>query len=493
MTKKYLVAVLLAIFCNSLFAAKNDWAEGTAERADGASRDYYNRAGLLKWKNHNGDWRDAANVEQGSRAFSTSSIVDDDMPRFVEWNATTLVQAWIDAKYQNQGMLLHAVEGGASHFYSREYADDSLRPQLIVSADKRKITLAPVADTHLDRSTYRSLGDQPVLKVTGKSNNTLLRFDLSGIQKATRIDQATLRLFTFAQYGSTQIGVFRCAQGDDLPAGEPLLGLASKYPDDRGIEADPDVIFFTDFQSARWAEEWTFAAGKLDTVANDSQRRFEPFQAKAVRVKIAQGSTSAMNVGYKFREETDSEPEEIYFRYYLRLADDWQQTLQGGKLPGISGTYGVAGWGGRKSNGRDGWSARGSFHLSIPKDNPLGGLHPIGTYCYHADMKGNYGNIWLWQNGYRGYLQNNRWYSIEQFLKLNTPGKNDGVIRAWVDGRQAFEKTDIRFRHLNKLKIEQIWMNVYHGGTKPSPYDQHLFIDNVVIAKTYIGPIDRGR
>ena len=193
MTKKYLVAVLLAIFCNSLFAAKNDWAEGTAERADGASRDYYNRAGLLKWKNHNGDWRDAANVEQGSRAFSTSSIVDDDMPRFVEWNATTLVQAWIDAKYQNQGMLLHAVEGGASHFYSREYADDSLRPQLIVSADKRKITLAPVADTHLDRSTYRSLGDQPVLKVTGKSNNTLLRFDLSGIQKATRIDQATLR------------------------------------------------------------------------------------------------------------------------------------------------------------------------------------------------------------------------------------------------------------------------------------------------------------
>jgi hypothetical protein len=32
-------------------------------------------------------------------------------------------------------------------------------------------------------------------------------------------------------------------------------------------------------------------------------------------------------------------------------------------------------------------------------------------------------------------------------------------------------------------------MNVYHGGTMPSPYDQHLFIDNVVIAKQYIGPI----
>ena len=26
---------------------------------------------------------------------------------------------------------------------------------------------------------------------------------------------------------------------------------------------------------------------------------------------------------------------------------------------------------------------------------------PLGTYCYHADMKGTYGDIWLWQQGYR--------------------------------------------------------------------------------------------
>ena len=127
----------------------------------------------------------------------------------------------------------------------------------------------------------------------------------------------------------------------------------------------------------------------------------------------------------------------------------------------------------------------------IPTDNPLGGLHPIGTYCYHADMKGSYGNVWGWQDDYRGFLESNRWYSIEQHLKLNTPGKKDGILRAWVDGRLAFEKTDIRFRHVDKLKIEQIWMNVYHGGTKPSPYDQHLFIDNVVIAKKYIGAMKK--
>ena len=60
-----------------------------------------------------------------------------------------------------------------------------------------------------------------------------------------------------------------------------------------------------------------------------------------------------------------------------------------------------------------------------------------------------------------------------------------------MEGRLAFEKTDIRFRDVDTLKIEQIWMNVYHGGKAVSPSDQHLFIDNVVIAKKYIGPMRR--
>jgi hypothetical protein len=73
---------------------------------------------------------------------------------------------------------------------------------------------------------------------------------------------------------------------------------------------------------------------------------------------------------------------------------------------------------------------------------------------------------------------------------MNTSGAHDGILRAWVDGRPAFEKTDIMFRTVDRLKIEQIWMNVYHGGTAVSPYDQHLYIDNVVVARRYIGPMN---
>lgn len=62
------------------------------------------------------------------------------------------------------------------------------------------------------------------------------------------------------------------------------------------------------------------------------------------------------------------------------------------------------------------------------------------------------------------------------------------VSRAWVDGELAFGKTDAHIRDLPTLRIEKVWMNVYQGAT-PSPYDQHLFIDNVVVARRYIGPM----
>ncbi|MHC4535712.1 MAG: polysaccharide lyase, partial [Planctomycetota bacterium] len=117
------------------------------------------------------------------------------------------------------------------------------------------------------------------------------------------------------------------------------------------------------------------------------------------------------------------------------------------------------------------------------------GKTPTGFYCYHADMRGRYGSAWIWQKDKLGYLENNRWYCIEQYVRMNTPEKNDGILRGWVDGKLAFEKTDVRMRDVPDLKIEFIWINIYHGGTWASDSDDHLFIDNVVIAKRYIGPM----
>ena len=41
-------------------------------------------------------------------------------------------------------------------------------------------------------------------------------------------------------------------------------------------------------------------------------------------------------------------------------------------------------------------------------------------------MKGKYGSAWIWEKNQLGYLVNNRWYCIEQYARMNTPGVEDG-------------------------------------------------------------------
>ncbi|VAW42932.1 hypothetical protein MNBD_CHLOROFLEXI01-3210 [hydrothermal vent metagenome] len=471
-------------------SAKSHWVEGTMGSDDGATRDYYNRGGRLAWDNYMGDWRDANNISQGNTPYASVTMVDDDTPEYIEWDVTALVQEWVDDTHPNQGLFLRPVTGSSTYnFYSREHAILSERPELVVTTSGTT-TYASEADTFLDTSTYQGFGDADYLRVSG-NNNSLIRFDLSGIATETAVTQATLRLFVYAEYGSgTEIGVFRSFQGHDEPPSDPVYGLSAQHPQDVGIGSHPDVHLFADFEAANWGDDWTYGtdASTLERVIVDAVRQFDPLQGQALRIKVPDGGNTGMNVGFDFADEVGYEPEEIYFRYYLRIAKDWQP-LDGGKFPGISGTYGVAGWGGRPSDGTNGWSARGLFRLAPPAGNTLENMTPVGNYVYHADMTGSYGDNVLWQQDYRGYLEKNRWYSVEQYLKMNTPGQNDGIIRAWVDGRLAYEQTNWRWRDIDSLKIERIWMNVYHGGTAAVDQDIHLYIDNVVIADQYIGPM----
>ncbi|MBL7042699.1 MAG: hypothetical protein ISR77_28950 [Pirellulaceae bacterium] len=250
-------------------------------------------------------------------------------------------------------------------------------------------------------------------------------------------------------------------------------------------DGPPEAIFHCDFDSEVWPQQWGLSAAPQRTqlVDADPDRKFQPLKGQALRVHVEQGGHYGLSLTFPFKKRLGYEPEDVYFRYYLRFADDWTPR-RGGKLPGFGGTYGRAGWGGRPVDGTDGWSARGLF------EGRKDGRTPIGFYCYHMDMKGRYGSNWVWDRDERGFLQNNRWYCIEQYVKLNTPDQPDGILRGWVDGGLAFEKTDVRFRSIDRLKIEAVWINVYLGGTWTAEQDHHLYLDEVVISKQPIGPLD---
>lgn len=470
-------------------AACGVFAEGSEEADDGATRDFYNRAAGLAFRNQLGDWHDAEGNAQGELPFAVSAVTDNGDQEWQSWDVSTLAQGWASGTWPNKGIVLTSPPG-PFNFASRDHANADQHPELVVVSEMGTKSYPASADTYTSRSTFQGFGDNDTLRV-GSDNNTLIRFDLDELE-GTTITSATLRLFKTNDFGggTKDVAVYRASHGNDRADSAPLAGLSDAYPGDSNIADHASVLLFADFESANWGEAWTGGSERETLAAVDASEgnSFAPLEGSALRIQVSAGSNYGGALTYKFVDEVGSEPDEIYMRYYLRFGEDWLPT-DGGKLPGVSGTYGVAGWGGRPVDGTDGWSARGTYKMVVPDGNPLQRHSAIGNYVYHADMTGQYGDSDLWLDGCAGLLDKNRWYSVETYVKLNSLGQNDGILRGWVDGRLAYERTNWRWRDVDSLKIEQIWMNVYHGGTAVPPNDLHLYIDNVVIASEYIGPM----
>jgi hypothetical protein len=70
-------------------------------------------------------------------------------------------------------------------------------------------------------------------------------------------------------------------------------------------------------------------------------------------------------------------------------------------------------------------------------------------------------------------------------MKLNSPGKNDGILKTWLDGKQVFEKHDLRFQTADDLKIERFLFSVFYGGSGPEwapSYDNVIYLDDFTLS-----------
>jgi hypothetical protein len=486
--------LLAAVALGALAAAPGARAS-LYDGADGATCTYFNAGAWIAWRHKQGDWIDARGDAQGAKPFADAPVGAADVGRVVRWDATQAVREWLSGRRANNGFLIATVgansAGGAAIFHSREAVDLDARPRLVLQlVDGTTQSLASKADTTLDCTTYTSLGLRDSL-TAGPQHRTLVQFDIDHVA-AGALATATLELTVAKSFGNALLGLLVVDAPLAAPA-EPQIGLAARYRADRGIAKDPAVLMATGFDAASWRSAWSYVSlrGSPEPVTRATSLGFEPLDGAALMVTIPAGEHLGLHMGYRLGGARRAEPEEVYFRYYVRFAADWLPTLDGGKLPGISATYGNAGWGGRRSDGASGWSMRGSFLPTPSVGNPYHGRIPLGTYAYHADMKDDTGDAWQWSAGGQALLDRDRWYCVEQYFRVNRVGESDGVLRAWVDGRLVFERAGIRVRDVASIRIEEIWMNVYFGGRQPSPTEMHLFIDNVVVARSYIGPIGR--
>jgi len=191
---------------------------------------------------------------------------------------------------------------------------------------------------------------------------------------------------------------------------------------------------------------------------------------QAMRVEVPEGEHYGMAMDYTLEEGL----EEVHMRWKVYLPDAWT-TANGHhmKFPGIAHTD-RHGWGGRRSDGTGGWSVRVAFKDHHTSPDSITAEY----YVYHMDM-GQWGSLYPWN----GTLKRGEWIDIENYVRVNTPGEADGVIRAWVDGELVFEKEDLRFRAegYEQYDVRDIMWHIYHGGAPSSPVDQHLYLRDLEI------------
>ena len=72
-----------------------------------------------------------------------------------------------------------------------------------------------------------------------------------------------------------------------------------------------------------------------------------------------------------------------------------------------------------------------------------------------------------------------RWVKLEQEIVLNTPGKDNGAMRVWVDGALAVERTDLVYRSKSEVAITGVAADVYYGledGRDGAPKDAKVWL-----------------
>jgi hypothetical protein len=290
-----------------------------------------------------------------------------------------------------------------------------------------------------------------------------------------------------------------------LPQGN--TGIAARYPGDAGIAGDPAVIFADDFESYSSASGLT-ANGRWNQVYQASNTRIatEAGRAfagsKSLEFTLPQSSGEVSNEAIKHISPAQ---DTIFLRFHAKYDDAFN--VMGSSHNGgmISASYwegpgsgpGIAADGYNKffvsyEAGRDTTAIPnpGSLNLYIyhPDQRDIWGDHfyPTGRVVPFDRTPGNFGSTFVARPEVVPAL--GRWYSYEMMVKANTPGLRDGRIALWLDGALIADFPNLRLRDTTDLKIDRVALQLHaYGGANSKKW-----YDNVVIARSYIGPVANG-
>jgi len=284
-------------------------------------------------------------------------------------------------------------------------------------------------------------------------------------------------------------------------------GISSKYAGDQGIESDPGVVFVEKFDDAaistvfsRWQDSVNPGALSLSTdrPPGSSSGRSLEMNGNVVR--------PGYNTSYLYKSFTPEVGDTAYIRYYIKYLNSGPSYHHagchfGGYNPPTPWPQGIAGV-----------KPTGSDHFQVNTEPSAN--NEFGFYSYwmgmYPDGHGDYwGNVFHQPPS----LMVNTWFCVEVMIKLNNPvSASNGELAYWINGTKVlhlgpgFPKVTrsggnwwiddqgspfpgFQWRNTLDLKLNFMWIqNDVADRTPPGS----LRIDHIVVARSYIGPLQSG-
>ncbi len=288
-------------------------------------------------------------------------------------------------------------------------------------------------------------------------------------------------------------------------------GIAKDYPNDVGIKNHPKVLAAEDFESGSVTivtEEDRYA-NNVSVV--DSKSYTGKFSSERNWAEGDNGPTTRFRI-------PDSAHEGIRSTYFVRMCFNYDHSFHPGE-DRIDAGVGVKGFGivaesetedtgiMTPCNGKNWYNAQVQFVGWGPSEKPQANdkyLWVGHLYSYNPspeDAVPALGKIKVsdpaaGDKPYRFssyadpffYIDFGGWHCYEVGMYLNTPGKNDGEARFWIDGILQSRVTNIRYRDIESLKPTTMHINL-HRTTENFPHTMTRWTDNIVMATRYIGPV----
>jgi MYXO-CTERM domain-containing protein len=204
--------------------------------------------------------------------------------------------------------------------------------------------------------------------------------------------------------------------------------------------------------------------------------------------------------------------EELYFRTWVRLADDHQYVHH---FLSIAGTQPDQYWGADGNAGcrPNGYRAAGTtldfngdhelfFYTYFPGMSCDMGGYCSGSFaenicngCAQKDMPCENGLECCWGNHFDPpaptVLPTGEWTCLELHMRLNTPGEADGSMAFWINDELALEQPGMHWRDVSELQLNKAWLQHYiDNGDANQP--NRAWFDDVVVSTERIGCTGRG-